>query len=277
MMDTPLISVLLPVYNSAGFLTATVESILAQTMTDFELLILNDGSTDGSEEVIRSFRDSRIRYFHHPNQGLVYTLNRGITEARGRYIARIDADDICLPERFARQAAWLEEHSGTSVVSCFVTFIDENGAQTGSWEEDRKYYTAQQIRQQLPYINCVVHPGVMARTAVFREYRYDPAQQHIEDYDLWLRLLSDGHVIEKVPEVLLLYRVHNASVTAASLKKKNIFLKQYNCKRRFLARRLSKGSFHIFDLQVAFGMCKDLLIGTGKWIKQKMNVSTAHS
>lgn len=270
MSAQPLISVLLPVYNSAAFITATMQSILAQTEGNFELLVLNDGSTDESEKVIRTFSDSRVRYFHHPNMGLVGTLNRGIAEAQGRYIARIDADDICLPERFAKQVAWLEAYPQTALAGCFVTFINERGETTGIWPEDRSNYTAAQIRQTLPYTNCMAHPGIMVRTSVLRKYLYNPAQRHIEDYDLWLRMQAGGEVMEKVPEALLLYRVHSASITAVNIKRQNIFFKQFHCKRRFLAGRLAKGAFNGFDARVVAGMCKDGITGIAKWIKQKM-------
>lgn len=269
MPATPTISVILPVYNSAPYLAATIESILAQTLPDFELIVLNDGSTDNSVAIIHSFSDNRIRYLEQPNRGLVYTLNRGISEARGRYIARIDADDLCLPERFAKQAAWLDAHPQTALAGCFVTFINEQGEETGIWPEDRNNYTAAQIRHTLPYLNCMAHPGIMARTEVMRAYRYNPAQQHIEDYDLWLRMQAEGEVMEKVPEVLLLYRVHTTSITSINLKKKNVFYKHFHCKRRYLAARFGKGKCNSFDRAVLAGMLKDLATGIAKSIKQK--------
>lgn len=270
MSGSPLISVLLPVYNSAAFVAATLQSILSQTEGNFELLVLNDGSTDASEQVIQSFSDSRIRYFHHPNMGLVGTLNRGIAEAKGTYIARIDADDICLPERFAKQVAWLEAYPQTALVSCFITFINEDGLETGTWPADRQNYTAVQVRRQLPYVNCIAHPGVMVRREVLQRYLYNPVQRHIEDYDLWLRMQAKGEVMEKVPEALLLYRVHSASITTVNIKRQNLFFKQFHCKRRYLAARLAKGHFSGFDARVVAGMCKDGITGIVKWIKQRM-------
>ncbi|QEH42098.1 glycosyltransferase [Chitinophaga sp. XS-30] len=269
MPASPRISVLLPVYNGAAFLAATIRSVLEQTEGDFELLILNDGSTDDSEAITLSFADSRIRYFHQENRGLIATLNRGIAAARGRYIARIDSDDICLPERFARQADWLDAHPDAAVAGCFVTFIDETGRETGTWPDDRRYVSEEEIKGVLPYRNVIAHPGIMAVSAVLREYGYDPRQQHMEDYDLWLRLLADGKRIGKVPETLLLYRVHQASVTAQHIKKVNLFFRQFHCKRRFLAGRLAKGKFSAFDARVVLGMMKDLLTGMGKWVKGK--------
>ncbi|WP_343704632.1 glycosyltransferase [Chitinophaga sp.] len=267
MPETPAISVILPVYNSAAYLAATMESILSQTFGNFELIVINDGSTDNSASIIRSFTDSRIRYLEQPNSGLVATLNRGIAEARGQYLARMDGDDICLPQRFAKQAAWLDAHPQTAVVGCFVTFINEKGEETGAWPEDRANYTAAQIRQALPYLNCMAHPGIMARTAAMRQYGYNPAQRHIEDYDLWLRMQANGEVMEKVPEALLLYRVHGTSITSHHLKKKNVFYKHFRCKWRFLKKRLSNGKFNSFDRAVLGGMLKDLATAMAKSLK----------
>lgn len=270
MQPSPLISVVLPVYNGAAYLRPTIDAILSQTQGDFELLVINDGSTDGSEAIIRSYTDSRIRYFHHPNKGFAYTLNRGIGEARGKYIARIDADDICLPQRFEKQAAWLEERPGTDLAGCFITFIDEKGEVKGDWPEDRAHYTNAQIREVLPFKNCIAHPGVMVRTEVFRRFPYLDSQKPVEDYDMWLRLAGAGLVMEKVPEMLLLYRVHGASMTLSIIKKKNVFFRHYHCKRRYLAGRLSEGRLNMFDIRVFAGMCKDLLTAIGKNIKQKL-------
>lgn len=270
MQRPPLISVILPVYNGADFLRETLDAILAQTQADFELLVINDGSSDDSENIIRSYTDSRIRYFHHPNKGFAYTLNRGIAEARGKYIARIDADDICLPERFRLQSEWLEQRPGTAMVGCFVTFINEKGEPQGDWPEDRANVTNEQIRQSLPFVNCIAHPGVMARTEVFRRFPYLDPQKPLEDYDMWLRLAGAGLVMEKVPEMLLWYRVHSASMTLSIIKKKNVFARHFHCKRRYLAGRLATGKLNGFDLRVFAGMCKDLLTAAGKNIKQKL-------
>ncbi|RPD41911.1 glycosyltransferase family 2 protein [Chitinophaga barathri] len=270
MQQSPLISVVLPVYNGADFLRETLDAILVQTQADFELLVINDGSTDQSEAIIQSYTDSRIRYFHHPNKGFAYTLNRGIGEARGKYIARIDADDICQPERFRKQAAWLEERPDTALVGCFITFINEKGEIQGDWPEDRANHTNAQIRKALPFVNCIAHPGVMVRAEVFRRFPYLDSQKYLEDYDMWLRLAGAGLVMEKVPEMLLLYRVHTASMTVSIIKKKNVFSRHFHCKRRYLAARLSAGKLNGFDLRVFFGMCKDLVTATGKNIKQKL-------
>jgi hypothetical protein len=181
----------------------------------------------------------------------------------------MDADDLCLPERFAQQAAWLDARPRTAVTGCFVTFINEKGEETGAWPEDRANYTAEQIRKALPHVNCMAHPGIMARTDVMRRFMYNPAQRHIEDYDLWLRMQAEGEVMEKVPEALLLYRVHAASITSGQLKKNNVFYKHFRCKWRYLRGRIGKGKFNSFDAAVLAGMLEDLATGVAKSIKPK--------
>ncbi|MGX5818853.1 glycosyltransferase family 2 protein [Chitinophaga lutea] len=263
----PTITIILPVYNGAAFLAPAIQSMLDQTFGDFELLIVNDGSTDNSQEIIDSFRDERIRAIVQPNRGLVAALNRGVQEARGRYIARMDADDVSLPERLAKQVEYMEAHPETVVLSTVVDLIDEQGNLRGTWAQDKKYVTREQIRHILPYLNCLTHSNILARREVMQQYPYRPEQKHIEDYDLWLRMLSDGLIIEKLPDVLLYVRVHQTSVTM-DVKRNNIFFKHLACKRRYLAARIGSGKFNGFDARVILGMGLDLATGVGKWLKQ---------
>jgi glycosyltransferase involved in cell wall biosynthesis len=265
----PEVSVILPVYNAEAFLKEAIDSVLTQTFPNFELLIINDGSTDSSDAIISSYRDERIRYLKNEgNKGLIYTLNRGIDEARGRYLARMDADDICFPERLQEQKAWLDAHSSTAVAATFCQEIDSNGKRLGFFAPDRQVISASQIRRKMPEQNCITHPSVMGRTKVFRQYRYSNTQRNIEDYDLWLRILSDGGVIEKVPKELLLYRVHSSSITQSKLRRKNFFFKHFHCKRRYLVQRISSGHCNSFDLRVGIEMLLDLVKGTGKQVKR---------
>ncbi len=271
-MDAPAISVLLPVYNAEAFLTSAIESILAQTFTNFELLCINDGSLDGSEEIIKRFTDPRVVYIKNAqNEGLISTLNKGIDVAKGMYIARMDADDVCVPERLQKQFNWLETHPGTAVVGSHISLIDEHGLQTGEWKEDIQTVTYQQVKKTMAWYNCVAHPTVLMRSAIIKKYRYQSNQKHTEDYDLWLRLLADGHTIEKVPEKLLLYRVHQKSVTGSILRRTNPFLKQYNCKRRFLVQRVQARKWGAFETRVLLTMLHNGAMGIGKHMKQRLH------
>jgi glycosyltransferase involved in cell wall biosynthesis len=267
----PKVSVILPVYNAEKYLKEAIDSVLLQTFSDFELLVVNDGSTDGSEHIIRGYNDERIRYIRNEkNCGLIYTLNRAVAEAKGEYIARMDADDICFAERLERQSLWLDEHPGTAIVASFNVIIDEHGTECGYSEKDRRFVSADEIRKRMPVENCLTHPSIMGRAGIFKAYPYSFAQPNIEDYDLWLRLLADDYVIEKITKPLLYYRVHQSSVTQSKLRKTNFFYKHFRCKQRYLTARIKSGKFNAFDLSVAKEALLDLGRAAGKSAKKML-------
>jgi glycosyltransferase involved in cell wall biosynthesis len=267
-MSAPIISILLPVYNAEQYLKEAIESLLGQTFRDFELLIINDGSTDNSESVIQSFTDPRIVYLKNKtNKGIVYTLNRGVKLANGKYIARMDADDISLPNRILKQFEWLERFHQTDVVGCHVSFIDEDGKATGEWQDDLESPTYRDIVRKMVWESCIAHSSVMMRSSTIKEYLYKENQRNTEDYDLWLRLLADGIKIQKVPEKLLLYRVHEASITGTILRKSNPFLKLSGCKIKFLSERIWEGEWGFFESKVALTAIYDAFMGFAKEIK----------
>lgn len=209
-MTTPRISVAMSVYNNAPYLSHAIESILAQTVADFEFLIVNDGSTDESGAIIDRFAaaDSRIRPIHQPNAGLIISLNRMIGEARAPLIARMDGDDIALPERFEHQLAYLSAHPDIGVLGTGCTVIAENGVPS-SYRFDNHVSNAD-IRADLKNGPPLCHPSVMMRRDVVQAVGgYHRAYRHCEDYDLWLRL-SEHVAMANLPERLLLYR-HSAT------------------------------------------------------------------
>jgi glycosyltransferase involved in cell wall biosynthesis len=128
-MSTPQVTVVLPVYNAEAHLAAAVESVLSQTFADFEVLAINDGSTDGSGAILTRYAaaNPRLRVIDQPNRGLIEVLNRGVREARGRWVARMDADDVCLPRRLERQVAHLAAHPDVALLGGWVATIDEAG------------------------------------------------------------------------------------------------------------------------------------------------------
>lgn len=260
----PEVSVILPVYNGAQYLPKAIDSVLAQSFTGFELIIINDGSTDNSGQVIKSYSDPRIVYIaNEGNRGLVYSLNKAIEQSRGKYIARMDSDDICKRERLALQKKYLDENAAADVVACIVDFIDENDKPAGHWQTDQETVTAESIRKMLPKQNCVTHPSVMIRAEILKAYRYKAYQKNIEDYDLWLRITGDGKRIDKINQSLLLYRVHSQSVTSLYLKTANSFLKHFHCKRKYLYH---SGKLNSFNAIVFVNMVKDLVIGLIKQV-----------
>lgn len=208
---TPLVSVIMPVRDAGTYLAPAVDSVLAQTFADFELIVVNDGSTDGSREIIEEYAhaDSRVRVFSQAGQGLVPALNRGLAKAGGRYLARMDSDDICLPHRFQAQVEELEDRPELGVVGGAVLTIDARGEVTGQ----RIYPRGGALRKRLLRGDLLCHPAIMGRAELFRQAGgYRAYYQHCEDYDLWLRLSSLTE-LDNLTEPLLLYRVHEGSVT----------------------------------------------------------------
>lgn len=261
----PSVSVILPVYNAAPFLKEAIDSILVQTLTDFELLLINDGSTDGSESIIESYADERIRYIKNvKNCGLIFSLNKGIEMACGEWIARMDADDIALPQRLEKQVSFLSTNS-VDLLATTVKLIDKDGRPLADWKDDIANTTACQIKKFLPKNNCIAHPTVMGRAKLFKKYKYVHNQKYSEDYDLWLRLSTDGGIIDKLPEQLLLYRIHPASLTR--FKKVNIFYRLANVKFRFFWQQLKKGKLSFFNFSVFLYACLDLAKAVGKKLK----------
>jgi len=209
--NTPKVTVLLPVHNGEAYLEEAIESVLHQTFSDFELLIINDGSIDRTEEIICSLPDKRIRYLKNPAcLGLVKTLNRGLREARGEYVARMDADDICVPERLALQVDYLDRHSEVGIL----------GGQTIDFNERRRkqylrYTGHDDITANLLFSTTLCHPTVMMRAAMVRQYHlwYDESALHCEDRELWTRASRQVR-LANLDTVVLHYREHDQSVNS---------------------------------------------------------------
>jgi glycosyltransferase involved in cell wall biosynthesis len=217
---TPAISVLLPVRNGMPHLPFAVDSVLAQSWRDFELIVVEDGSTDSGVEYLRSLSDPRLRVVSSHGAGLGAALNTGLGLARAAYVARQDADDWSAPERLARQIAWLDAHQDVDVLATSAAFIDERGAGVDSpWtravhQQWDAALTPEQIAELMPLTCCIFHATVLARTRVLRDAGgYDQAMVPAEDYDLWLRLLPQ-HKFARLPERLYTVRVHGASSSA---------------------------------------------------------------
>jgi glycosyltransferase involved in cell wall biosynthesis len=211
-MAPPLISVLLPVRDAAPYLDAALDSLGRQTLGDFEIIAIDDGSTDGSRDILarHAAADPRIGVHAQAPKGLVATLNRGLALARGTYLARMDADDIAWPERFAAQAAFLAGRQSVAVVGGAVQEIDAAG-RPGTIRRWPAEPTA--IRALLPKRNCIAHPTVMARRAsLVAAGGYRAAFLAAEDYDLWLRL-SEMADLANLPAVVLSHRLHKATVS----------------------------------------------------------------
>ena len=218
MNRNPAISVILPVYNAEAYVREAVESILAQSFTDFELIAINDGSTDDSGAILRKLaaRDTRIVLVERSNDGLVSALNKGLEIARADLIARMDADDMSMPERFALQHARMVQEPELVVLGSFIRVMDKAGniICLGEYPLTPKE-TARFLEQGCP----VAHPAVMMRRgAVLKIGGYRKAFWPAEDYDLWLRMSDLGYAIANLPQPLLNYRWHGANVSEVHWK-----------------------------------------------------------
>lgn len=204
----PKITVLMPVYNCELYIREAVDSILNQTFTDFEFLIIDDASTDNTVEIIKTYTDSRIKLIEKPsNTGYTNSLNYGLQIAKGAYIARMDGDDISLPERFERQVAFLEMNSDIALCGSWYSTI-------GSGDVIKVTDNHDNIKLALLRGNCMAHSSVMMRKQVLDKLpvAYNVSKEPAEDYDLWVRLVGIGK-LHNLQEVLLNYRVHNTQVS----------------------------------------------------------------
>ncbi|HEY8750494.1 MAG TPA: glycosyltransferase [Tepidisphaeraceae bacterium] len=212
-MNVPRVSVVMPVYNAERFLRAAVESSLTQTFTDFELIAVDDGSKDSSLAILREYekKDCRVRIVSRPNTGIVGALNDGIAAARGELIARMDSDDICLPDRFAKQVAFLDSHPDHVLVGSQVMLIDPEAADLCP-KRDTEFTHEAIDTAHLNHRWPLVHPTIIVRkSALSRIGGYRSKFEWLEDLDLFLRLAEVGRMAS-LPDVLLRYRLHTGSV-----------------------------------------------------------------
>lgn len=208
----PRVTVLMPVYNGSRYVLEAVQSILSQSLADFELLVVDDGSTDSTPALLAGVIDPRLRYVkNEENLGLPATLNKGIGLARGEFIARMDGDDIAFPNRLHRQVAFMEANPDVAVCGCGVSVFYTSG-------ETHKHFfplSYGSVKMEALFNSPVSHPGAMFRATLFEgeAFRYDPRALWVEDYDLFSRILH-RHKIVNIPFFLLQYRVSGESITA---------------------------------------------------------------
>ena len=207
---TRLVSVIMPVYNTAPYFREAMDSMLTQTFTDFELIVLNDCSPDNAEEILDTYDDPRIvRYKGEKNVGLSNVLNVGIEMARGKYIARMDSDDVSLPQRLQVQVDYLEKHSDVDLVSVGMRLF---GVKEGTW--------IRELNPEKVKIEALFHSPVLHASSVWRKdsfekqgLRFRQEMVPAEDYDMWTRALLKGLKLVNLPEVLYEYRIHDAQAT----------------------------------------------------------------
>lgn len=213
--DTPLVTVLMAVHNGERFVGEAVRSILRQTFTDFELLIIDDGSTDATAEKLCGCIDPRIRVLHNSgNIGLTRSLNRGLKAAQGTLIARQDADDVSHPTRLACQIEFLGREPRVAVLGTQARTIDSRGrlVNAAPWPRSTRRLA---VRWQLLFDSPFVHSSVMFRKSVIASLGdYDESFETSQDFELWSRVAAAGHEMRNLPDAMLDFRVHEASVSA---------------------------------------------------------------
>ena len=222
-MSIPMLSALMTTYNSAPYVQATIESVLAQSFTDFELVIVDDGSSDETVDVIRSYQDPRIRlYCRAENKGVGYSLQEALQHVRSPYVIKVDSDDISHPERFAKQLLYLQQHPELSLVKCYFEYFADSAevaaserfaARLRDAELINSINTEALIAEHLPRWLCIEHTTYCARTEAVRAAGY-PDQRLCEDYALFYRMAKNGCRMGCLPEVLVQMRLSNNSVTS---------------------------------------------------------------
>lgn len=224
------VSVVMSAYNAEKYIGEAIESILNQTFDDFEFIIIDDRATDATNKIIKRYQqqDARIIVLENEeNIGLTKSLNRGLSVAKGEYIARMDADDISTVDRFKKQVAFLDTHLDYTFVSCKAQYIDENGH-----PEQMRHFpeTNEEIYRMMPKVNAVMHPGVMFRKdAVEAIGNYCEDFPVAQDYELWLRGIAAGYKFYNIQEPLVLFRRND---TYNTRKSKTYRLTQFKAELR---------------------------------------------
>jgi glycosyltransferase involved in cell wall biosynthesis len=214
--NIPKISVIMPVYNTALYLKEAIESILNQTYDDFEFIIIDDASTDGSKEIIKSYSDERIIVFENEvNKGYVFGLNYAISIARGEYIARMDSDDIAHLDRFKKQIDYFERKTEIDLIGTWYKVINSEKVIKLPERHDSLF-------ELFLNKNGIAHPTVMFKRSFFIEnnFYYDVNMMPAEDYELWVRFIKIGK-LANIPEVLLYYREHTNQISHTKRKEQN--------------------------------------------------------
>lgn len=239
----PAVSVVMPVYNASQFFSEAVESILAQSFKDFELIIIDDASQDGSPDIVKSYKDPRIVFVqNHKNVGVAQSLNKGLDLAKGYYIARMDADDISEPGRLEQQVRFMEKHPDVGISGGFVHLFGKGMNSIARVPADSEDILAYMI-----FENPMWHMSVIMRKDMLQKYHlyYDPTFSRSEDYDLWARA-SQHFPMANLGDVLVRVRVHEASATRANWDEMTIQTEAIQ------DRLLERWGYHVSDEEKTF-------------------------
>ena len=215
----PRISVILPIYNRGDYIAEAIESVIVQTFTDFEIIVIDDGSTDGTAGVIKSFSDSRIRYIYQSNCGRSNARNQAFSVANGQYIAFLDSDDLYLPNKLELQVRYLDTHPSVGMVYTSAYCIDKNGSLLDdSYKATVSGWIYEDVAFYVPV--TITLPTVMVRYEVFDQVGgFDERMERFEDTDLWRRV-SKEFIIEAIPEFTCKLRTHDNNALVAQNPRK---------------------------------------------------------
>jgi len=217
--DRPLVSIIIPCYNAVNYLQECLNSIYRQSFTDFEIILIDDGSSDATDKLIDKQTDTRIYSIKSKsNRGIAYCLNKAILKARGKYIARMDADDYMSPERLKLQVAFLEGNKQYGLVGSWHNIFQSNGIPFKRMEVPEEH---EEIQLAMLFYNPISHPTVMLRKELLEANPYDLAYEKCEDYELWFRLMQTTKV-KNLPMALVNYRIHQHSTLAQNRREMQV-------------------------------------------------------
>lgn len=211
-VKTPQVSIVIPAYNQAHYLPDAIKSALAQTYRDFEIIVVDDGSTDETAQIAQVY-GAQVRYIYQENQGLAGARNTGIRAAQGCYVALLDSDDIWLPAFLQRMMTLAQEYPEATVYYCGVCYINENGQALPQTDIGQVVPPRQMYRKMLRANFLVPSTIVMRRELIMAAGLFDVAFRRLQDWELWVRLLNRGHIFVGLAEGLINYRLHGSSLS----------------------------------------------------------------
>jgi len=274
----------MPVYNGGKYIGEAIDSILNQTFTDFEFLIIDDGSTDSSREIILSYDDPRITLIvNNNNIGQANSLNRSLGQASGKYVARMDQDDISLPLRLERQVGFMEENPDIGVSGTFFSFINHKQKNVYHSYIRNPFVDNHELKAQLLFSSCLAHPTVILRNKVLRENNitYESEYEPAEDYRMWSKLSSITD-FANIPEFLVLLREHNSQQSITNSIKQSVSANQVRGQifRDFLGVNLSESQLNHHS-RIAIGRFEDLntnkLSDAEHWLEYLIQLNRVNS
>jgi glycosyltransferase involved in cell wall biosynthesis len=264
----PTVSILMSVHNGEKYLEQTLQSITSQTYTDFEVIIINDCSTDQTSNILGKYKDNeKFKIINNEScLGLTKSLNIGISKARGKYIARLDADDIALPERLSIQKQFLDDNKDIVCIGSASIIIDENGNKTGFKKVVSNIDT---LKFRMILANQISHPSAFFRTEIIKKIGgYNENYKYAQDFNLWSRLLKAGYKISNIEKPLILYRVHNKSISQGSKQSE-----AYNCAIKIIRENISNYiNITDIDWQIFFTATHKHTVKTYKDLKVSYNI-----